>query len=296
MQRCRLLAVAPGDPLTGRFTPRSLLSSSKRRGVTPRRSHGIFRTHLLSGFSCPSLPYMAFPKSIRTVNPKLQKMSAAERTRARKQKNLAPADHKSAPSRGKDHKSAQQICDPLEARDSMPPVPEHRAMPKDLEAAKLLACDGMRRFGTKVYACRASGIGRSALNDLLKTDEDFRRALWAAKQELYDELETAMTLRGCLPRGDLAGIFVLKHSRKKYREVQRVELTGRDGAPVAYTDAKAELLQRISAHVARSATVVEVAGVGGGRPQLVADVSDRVKRKDGGKGSAGSGGFRKSPK
>lgn len=144
--------------------------------------------------------------------------------------------------------------------DGVPDVPHYRAVPADLEAAKVLACEGMRAYGTKVYACRLSGMGRATLNDLLKSDPEFKRALWLAKQEGLDELETAMRLRGSLPRGDLAGIFILKHNRERYREVQRVELTGKDGAPVAYTDAKAELLQRILSAEKRGAIDVGVVG------------------------------------
>ena len=118
----------------------------------------------------------------------------------------------------------------------------------------------MRRFSTKVYACRFSGYGRIALNDLLKSDTDFRKMMWAAKQEGLDELETAMQLRGSLPRGDLAGIFILKHNRERYREVQRVELTGRDGAPVAYVDAKEELLRRVQQALTRGAVEVKAVG------------------------------------
>jgi hypothetical protein len=89
-----------------------------------------------------------------------------------------------------------------------------------------------------------------------------------AKQELLDVLETAMIARGMQPRGDLAGIFITKHNRKRYLEVQRVELTGRDGAPVTYLDAKEELLRRIAAVEQRGAIPVE-AVAGSHRPQLL---------------------------
>lgn len=136
---------------------------------------------------------------------------------------------------------------PVDAKTGLPPVPDARAMPPDIEHAKTRAYDGMRRYGTKVYASRFSGIGRLALNQLLKDDAEFRIKLIAARQELYDQLETAMALRGMEPKGDLAGIFILKHSRNKFREgPTRVELSGAGGGPVQVTDTvRAELLDQV---------------------------------------------------
>lgn len=177
--------------------------------------------------------------------------------------------------------TAEQICDMDFEQIEKLRVPHHLELPAELEPAKMLACEGMRRTGTKIYASKMSGIGRSALNDLLKSDPEFRRAMWAARQELYDQLETAMIRRGMLPRGDLAGIFITKHNRRRYHEVQRVELTGKDGAPVAYVDAKEELLRRIAAAQSRGAIDVEAvaAGSGGSRgPALVGgSQSEQVK-------------------
>lgn len=178
---------------------------------------------------------------------------------------------------------------------NLPDVPHAYAMPSeaDLEDAKIRACDGMRAYGTKVYACRLSGIGRVRLNELIKSDPHFKRMLWSAKQEGLDELETAMRLRGSLPRGDLAGIFILKHNRERYREVQRVELTGRDGAPVAYVDAKEELLRRVQAALSRGALDVKALGAGGGRNlalergQEAEKVRAQVTKVDGDKGVRG---------
>jgi len=100
-----------------------------------------------------------------------------------------------------------------------------------------------------------------------------------ARNEYYDELERCMAERGHLPRGDLAGIFILKHRRKAFSEVQRIELTGSGGGPVQYTDTvKAELLARLM-------TVKQRAGLDGkqeivvnGKPQLMSGDGPKVRK------------------
>ncbi len=59
--------------------------------------------------------------------------------------------------------------------------------------------------------------------------------------------------------------------------IQRVELTGKDGAPVAYSDAKQELLQRVQAVLARGAQDVQVVS-GGKGPALVETPGERVAK------------------
>lgn len=46
-------------------------------------------------------------------------------------------------------------------------------------------------------------------------------------------------------RDTLAGIVLLKNNTKRYREVSRVELSGRDGGPILTLDAKEELIRRL---------------------------------------------------
>lgn len=142
-------------------------------------------------------------------------------------------------------------------------IPDTFACPADIKKAMPLAIEGMRRHGVLSEACRGSGIGRSTLYKMMREMPDFKKQMKHAHQENLDELERAMRERAKHPRGDLAGIFILKHNREKYREVQRVELTGKDGAPVAYTDAKSELLQRLAAVQKRGAIDVQAVGSGG---------------------------------
>lgn len=160
------------------------------------------------------------------------------------------------------------------------PLPDTYARPLEryIPQAKLAAIDAMRRHGVIAEACRASGIGRSVLYELMKSDPDFRLRMQHARQERFDELERAMIERGGYFKGDLAGIFALKHNRKRYREVSRVELTGKEGGPVAYVDAKAELLRRLEQIAARSAPA-QLAGSGGSRgPELVTDGEVEVRK------------------
>lgn len=167
--------------------------------------------------------------------------------------------------------------------DELPPVPTHTHRPKDMVAAKIKACEGMRRFGTIVYASRFSQIGRSAVYEEMKADPVFHAGLRRAKAEWLDELETAMGLRGMLPRGDLAGIFILKHNRSRYKEIQRVELSGSGGGPVQYMDVKTELLRRLTKLTPKDNVPLVVNGV---------EVRELAARSAGSGGSAGSAGSR----
>lgn len=201
----------------------------------------------------------------------------------REQKSLAPdesveksAGHK--PTRGKIDYNAQLADAIWEVTDKLPPVPEHTATPRDLAAAIPKAYDGVRRFGTKVYACRLSGIGRTVLNRMLKEDAVFRQGFKSAREEFYDTLETAMSLRGFVPRGDLPGIFILKHRRKAFSEVQRIELTGQGGGPVTYTDTvKAELLARLVTVKQRAGLEGKQEVVVNGKPQLMRGDGPKVR-------------------
>lgn len=139
-----------------------------------------------------------------------------------------------------------------------------------LPAAKNLAVHAMQEWGVKVEASRASGLGRDRLNAHMKADPVFRRRMLVAQRNCIERIEREMIRRGMLARGELAAIYVTKHNIPKYREIQRVELTGKGGAPVAYVDAKAELLRRLEQLVMRQklAEQPDAAVVGAG-PKLL---------------------------
>lgn len=134
--------------------------------------------------------------------------------------------------------------------EPFPPHPRDKMPEKDLTQSKVQAIEAMQEFGVLVEASRASGIGRYQLEWLLRKnpegENEFRTDMIRAKRECQERLEGAFIARGRTRGGDLAGIFYLKHNRERYREIQRVELTGKDGSPLQALDAaKAELLLRL---------------------------------------------------
>lgn len=140
------------------------------------------------------------------------------------------------------------VTDPF--HEPMLPHPRDKVPPAQLAQAKIQAVEAMQEFGVLVEASRASGMGRYQLLFQARPDEgdvEFAADIRKARRECQERLEAAFVQRGMTKGGDLAGIFYLKHNTKRYREVQRVELTGRDGAPLnMYDAAKAELLTRLA--------------------------------------------------
>jgi len=105
---------------------------------------------------------------------------------------------------------------------------------------------------------------------LMRNDAAFRKRMRGAQKNCIERIEREMIRRAQLKGGELAGIYITKHNILKYREIQRVELTGKGGAPVAYIDAKAELLKRLEEIVRKQKASDEVMVVGGGRgPRLL---------------------------
>lgn len=154
-----------------------------------------------------------------------------------------------------------------------------------LAEAKDKAVRAMQEWGVMVEASRESGIGRDSLRRHMKNDPVFRRRMQVALQNNNERIEREMRKRGQLKSGELAAIFVMKHNIKKYREIQRVELTGKGGGPVGYVDAKAELLKRIEAMVIKSREPDAVAV--GGKPKLLKGGSSgkvEIRKIDQGKG------------
>lgn len=168
-------------------------------------------------------------------------------------------------------------------------LPDTFSRPVDLEAAKIRAVVAMREHGVISEASRASRIGRRVMFDLLKSDKEFRQRIRDAKSECLDDLERAMMERGKYAKGDLAGIFVMKHSRPRFADgPTRVELTGKDGGPVLHADAKEELGRRLDKLAAAlQGDAIDVTGTRKG-PALVSegDGALGVSRASGSAGSA----------
>ncbi len=190
--------------------------------------------------------------------------------------------------RGAATKTALQTTgDHTSEREQKSKLPATYTRPDNMISAKAKAIDGMREHGVIAEACRASRIGRQVLLEEMKTDAAFRRAMKHAHAECMDELERAMIERGRYSRGDLAGIFVLKHNRLKYREDKiSVEHTGKDGGPILHAEVKDELLRRLDKLADAMATDAVVVGSKRG-PALVSegDGARRVKRVAGSTGS-----------
>lgn len=121
-------------------------------------------------------------------------------------------------------------------------------------------------------ACRAVGISRSAAYVWREEDKEFRAA-WElaakigtgvledeARRRAVDGVEEPMVSAGKLVTtvrkySDTLLIFLLKARDPKYKDRSSVELTGRDGGPVAIEieDVRAKLAARVSRSVTESA-------------------------------------------
>lgn len=162
------------------------------------------------------------------------------------------------------------------------PIPGFRAVPLDMVRAKKLAIIAVRTHGVLVEACRASGIGRMVMTQLMRDDKEFRLEMSAARKDRLEEIERSMFERGSYPRGDTMSTFALTHNTRRYREVSRVELTGKDGEPIALESVKASILERLSkltASLAADAEIVPAAvGESGGRLGLVKPEGPTVRK------------------
>lgn len=159
---------------------------------------------------------------------------SANRKRERDKKKY----HKLAPRRSAKHRN----------RDYDPRVLVNvRLRPKDIPFAQGLVLEQIMEHGGVTEACVNAGVGRATFYDWIQ-EPNFRkaynraRATWRAS--VMPDVERAFVDRSQV-RDTLAGIFLLKHNTKRYREVQRLELTGKDGGPMLTLDVKEELVRRL---------------------------------------------------
>jgi hypothetical protein len=204
-----------------------------------------------------------------------------------KARQQAAQPHPDAPP----HPAHQPAGDHAHDRPQKPlrEIPDTYHRPADLDAAKRRAIRAMREHGVLAEASRAGPIGRRVMYQLMKEDPAFRQQIRDAKSECLDDLERAMIARGKYSKGDLAGIFVMKHNRPRYADgPTRIELTGKDGGPVLHADAKEELGRRLDKLAAAlQGDALDVVGQRKG-PALVSegDGVDGVVRVAGSTGSA----------
>jgi hypothetical protein len=173
-------------------------------------------------------------------------------------------------------------------------LPADKVPDAELAAAKLRALRAVQHFGVWVEGSRASGMGRFQLDMLLRknstSDPEFRTQMYKARQECREGIERAFIERAKTKGGDLAGIFYMKHNTKRYREVSRVELTGKDGAPLNQLEAaKAQLVERLTA-LAAAKGLPSGSGSAGSRPGEI--VIEKAAGSAGSEGSEGSEGPR----
>jgi hypothetical protein len=119
--------------------------------------------------------------------------------------------------------------------------------PEDIPTVKAIFLEQIEQHGSPTGAAIHAGVGRRTFYGWLREDE-FRkryheaRRVWRAST--IDDVEAAFGSRAQV-RDTLAGIVLLKNNRKRYREVQRVEMSGPDGGPIVTLEAKEELIKRL---------------------------------------------------
>ncbi len=108
-------------------------------------------------------------------------------------------------------------------------------------------------------ACEEAMIHRELYYSWMKNDEEFRRSYRLAKRLWIDRVEMNM-IRRATEKDTLAGIFILKHNRKRYKEM----MGGKDAAAVPSEltpGIRAQLLERLERLAARERPALQVGGV-----------------------------------
>jgi hypothetical protein len=121
--------------------------------------------------------------------------------------------------------------------------------PSEIPTAKALVLEQICEHGSPTVACIHAGVGRRTFYQWLhENDGAFRKAYGEARRiwraSAIADIESAFSVKAQF-KDTLAGIFLLKHNTKRYREVSRVQLSGPDGGPIMTLDAKEELIRRI---------------------------------------------------
>lgn len=180
---------------------------------------------------------------------------SANRTQSRHQKGK---DHKSAPKRRAQTANARA----KRRADRHKPIPyalkviDRNLLDRDIPAAKALVLDQICEHGSPTQACLAAGVGRRTFYGWLnESDDTFKRQYIEARRvwraSAIGDVESAFSLRAQY-KDTLAGIFLLKHNTKRYREVNRVQLSGPDGGPIVTIDAKEALIDRLEKLIAKA--------------------------------------------
>ena len=142
-------------------------------------------------------------------------------------------------------------------------VPETVLTPEMTPAAKVMVLEQICDHGSPTRACLAAGVGRRTFYGWLHEEDkvfakEYARARGIWRASTIGDIEASFGSRAQF-RDTLAGIFVLKHNTKRYREVSRVQLSGPDGGPIVTIDAKEELVKRLEQLLTRAASKPAIA-------------------------------------
>lgn len=190
-----------------------------------------------------------------------QKSQPKASKRARKSESQSPSQSQSRDSGGQTRSRTQKKYHKSAPKRSRRPIDksfliqERQLRPQDVPIAKALFINTWIECGKIWLAAQSVGIGRRTFYDWMVSDLEFRaevkraRKIW--RSSLVPEVEEGMRERAA-SKDTLAGIFILKHNTKRYREVSRVQLTGADGGPILTLDAKEELIRRLEKMLERA--------------------------------------------
>ncbi len=134
-----------------------------------------------------------------------------------------------------------------------------RISPEGTKVAQGEFLNGFLDHANITQACEEAMIHRELYYSWMKNDEEFRRSYRLAKRLWIDRVEMNM-IRRATEKDTLAGIFILKHNRKRYKEM----MGGKDAAAVPSEltpGIRAQLLERLERLAARERPALQVGGV-----------------------------------
>lgn len=137
-------------------------------------------------------------------------------------------------------------------------------------------CELLREHGNKTKAAEMVGVATSTVLTHRKDDPTFASEIEAALEGFYDDLEQAAVVRardgvaepvfykgvecGEVQRySDTLMTFILKGRRREvFGDKSQVEMTGKNGGPIALTDTdRARLVEKLLADAAARKALVE---------------------------------------
>jgi hypothetical protein len=117
-------------------------------------------------------------------------------------------------------------------------------------------------------ACAAIGIARKTAYEYRDFDADFKRLWDESEDRVLDAIESKLYVNAL--SGDRTCIFFILQNRRadRWKNVQHSEITGKDGGPIRFEDARAELIKRIAAKKGLAVSDPEAGRTDGGGAAL----------------------------